>query len=276
MRGVGYPEEPSFLVGRNVLNRVFDEVFTQPLIEIGFVAAGSGNIYLDGHRYAIGTGDGYFLDMSHPHRHDPDGAMENCYVHIKYETIEALAPRDEVAKFIQPFLLLQSGAVPPVMPKPTAFVNFVSQACELYHSDDPYGYVLAWTRIVEAFVEIGRHCASITGGVVGSGIDKRRDTIAMAIQFIGANYSKAITLQQIAEHCRLSASRFSAVFSSAMHCSPIAYRNRLRINRAMEMLTTTALDVQEVAFECGFHSLAQFRTLFRRATGQTPSDFRTQ
>jgi AraC-like DNA-binding protein len=275
-RGAGYPEEPSFLVGTNELVRRFEQVFTQPLIEIGFVLAGRGTIYLDGYTHAVEAGDGYFLDMSHPHRHDPTGAMRNLYVHIKYETLEALAPRDEYARFIQPFLLLQSGVVPPVMMKAERFGAILLEARERYASDDPYGYVLAWSKIIEAFVEIGRFCSSVTGGIVGSGIDKRRNTVAMALQYIGANFAKPITLEQVAAHCRLSQSRFSSVFSAAMHCSPIAFRNRLRINRALEMLSATAMDVQEIAFECGFHSLAQFRTLFRRHTGHTPTEHRKQ
>ncbi|MBD3240691.1 MAG: helix-turn-helix domain-containing protein [Chitinivibrionales bacterium] len=276
VRGRGYPDEPMFKLNRGELTRRFTQVFTQPLIEIGFVEAGAGQLYFNGQSHDLRAGDGYFLDMSTPHRHDPDGFMRNCYAHVKYEAMEALAPRDEYVRFIQPFLLLQSGATAPVMRAPGRFRELVLEAHERYHSGDPYAYALAWTKVVEAFVEIGRYCMQTIGAAQDGGIVRGRDTIARALEFIGENYSKPFALADVARYCRLSPSRLSAVFASVMHVSPIAYRNHLRINRAVGMLMSTARTVEEIAFECGFHSLAQFRTLIRRHTGRSPRSLRQQ
>lgn len=276
VRGKGYPDEPMFVVERGELTRLYTEVFTQPLIEIGFVEDGAGRLYFNGQFYDLNAGDGYFLDMSNPHRHDPHGCLRNCYVHVKYETMEALAPRDEYVRFIQPFLLLQAGVVGPVIRPATQFGTAVREAYERYHSGDPYAYVLAWTKVIEAFVEISRYCARTTGARQDAGLVKGRDIVARALELIGRNYNKPITLADISRHCRLSPSRLSAVFSSFMHLSPIAYRNRIRIDRAINMLMSTSRNVEEIAFECGFHSLAQFRTLVRRRTGRSPSALRRQ
>lgn len=150
VRGKGYPDEPMFVVERWELTKLYTEVFTQPLIEIGFVEEGAGRLYFNGQFYDLNAGDGYFLDMSNPHRHDPEGYLRNCYVHVKYETMEALAPRDEYVRFIQPFLLLQAGVVGPVIRPATQFGTAVRDAYERYHRDDPYAYALAWIKVIEA------------------------------------------------------------------------------------------------------------------------------
>jgi AraC-like DNA-binding protein len=276
VKGIGYPAERSFLVGRNTLTTRFHAVYTHPLIEIGLVVRGSGALYLNGRSHPMRAGDGYFLDMSHPHRHDPDRSLSDIYVHIKYETLEALAPRDEFTRFLRPLLLVQAGRVSPVIRRPARFGRLLRDAWQLYSSVDPYGYVLAWARVVEAFVEIGRHCERVAGRDGPASGLRGQEAVAHALHFIGANVTRPVTLTQIASHCALSPSRLSAVFSSVMHTSPIAYRNRLRIERAVEMLTSSSRTVQQIAYECGFQSLAQFRVLLKRQTGMVAHEVRSQ
>ncbi len=274
--GRGYPEERSFTVARGVLTHRFPDVYTQPLIEIGVVVRGRGSLYLNGTSYPLRVGDAYFLDMCHPHRHDPDGRLENLYVHVQYEAANALAPRDEFARFIRPFLLLQEGLAEPVFPRASAFRRLLEDAWRLYTGGDRYGYVLSWTRVIEAFVEIGRHCDATSPGSEDPAVMRNREVVARALHYIQVNAVHPLTLAQIASYCSLSPSRFSAVFSAVMHVSPIAYRNRVRVERAVALLLSTGKTVEEIAFECGFHSQAQFRTLLRRHTGRTARSLRAQ
>jgi len=53
------------------------------------------------------------------------------------------------------------------------------------------------------------------------------------------------------------------------------YINGFRIRHAQETLRKTDLSITEVMFEAGFVSKSSFNTEFRRVTGQTPSQFRT-
>ncbi|MFW2545342.1 helix-turn-helix domain-containing protein [Primorskyibacter sp. 2E107] len=54
------------------------------------------------------------------------------------------------------------------------------------------------------------------------------------------------------------------------------YINGFRILHAQSALRTTELSVTEVMFEAGFVSKSSFNTEFRRVTGKTPSQFRTE
>jgi AraC-like DNA-binding protein len=54
------------------------------------------------------------------------------------------------------------------------------------------------------------------------------------------------------------------------------YLRRLRLKKAQEMLMEGNLTVERVAQECGFSSASSFIAFFQKATGRSPSQYRTQ
>ena len=48
----------------------------------------------------------------------------------------------------------------------------------------------------------------------------------------------------------------------------------VRIARAKKLLANPQARITEVAYEAGFASLTHFNRMFRRITGQSPTDFR--
>ncbi|MBD2867352.1 AraC family transcriptional regulator [Paenibacillus arenilitoris] len=75
---------------------------------------------------------------------------------------------------------------------------------------------------------------------------------------------------------RLNMSRgyFFEMFKKATGASPVQYRNRFLIGRAMEDLLHTRLSVTDIAAKYHFRSVHYFSRLFHKETGQSPSDFR--
>jgi len=59
------------------------------------------------------------------------------------------------------------------------------------------------------------------------------NNIKNAIDYIEQNYEKEFSVEQLAQMCHLSKSRFYTLFRITMGCSPIAYRNNVRIRKAV-------------------------------------------
>jgi len=78
----------------------------------------------------------------------------------------------------------------------------------------------------------------------------------------------------LADQLGLSERQTSRLFRAEMGESFRAYSTRLRVGRAMKLLATTPQPVTEVALSCGWNSLSQFHTAFRRQTGTTPAAYR--
>lgn len=51
---------------------------------------------------------------------------------------------------------------------------------------------------------------------------------------------------------------------------------RLRMIRALELVSGTRMQILQIANECGFKSLSAFNRAFRRFTGLTPTAFRSE
>ena len=81
-------------------------------------------------------------------------------------------------------------------------------------------------------------------------------------------------LEQYAAGCCLSMSRFAHLFTQCVGTPPGAYRNRLRIERAKELLLFTDLPVGEVGALVGFEDGSYFTRLFTAAVGQAPTRYR--
>ncbi len=98
--------------------------------------------------------------------------------------------------------------------------------------------------------------------------------IERAMNFMDKNFTQDITLEQIAEESSLSRSYFCTVFRKLNGLTPWEYINIRRINRAMELLRTTDMNVLDVALGCGYNNTTNFNRIFRGVTGQTPKQYR--
>jgi two-component system response regulator YesN len=85
-----------------------------------------------------------------------------------------------------------------------------------------------------------------------------------------------LSLSKVAAHVNLSPSHFSAVFSRETGQTFKEYLTRLRIERAKELLRTTNLKSFEVAYQSGYNDPHYFSYIFRKNTGLSPQQFRSQ
>jgi AraC-like DNA-binding protein len=83
-----------------------------------------------------------------------------------------------------------------------------------------------------------------------------------------------LTLTRLAKRLSVPARDVSAATNRATGENFSRYVNGYRIRHAQRALQETNLPVTEVMYESGFISKSSFNTEFRRATGQTPSQFR--
>jgi len=99
------------------------------------------------------------------------------------------------------------------------------------------------------------------------------ERIKDAVEYIEQNSEKEFTVNYLAKICHLSESRFYTLFCRALGCSPIAYRNIVRIQKALTMLGGQ-YTIEEIASEVGFSSAIHFRQIFKKIMGRLPSEYR--
>ncbi|MDR2398112.1 MAG: helix-turn-helix domain-containing protein [Spirochaetaceae bacterium] len=97
-----------------------------------------------------------------------------------------------------------------------------------------------------------------------------------AQQFIWENYTRKLSLREVAEVAGLSSSYFSTIFKEETGETLSSYVNRLRVEKAATLLTETEASLSEVAGRCGFEDQSWFSKIFKSYTGLSPRTYREQ
>lgn len=95
-----------------------------------------------------------------------------------------------------------------------------------------------------------------------------------AREYIELNYSTNITVKDVASKLNISSSHLYRIFSKKFGSSPAKYINKLRMERASFLLKSTNLTVAEISNSTGFENQLYFSSVFKKAKGISPSEYR--
>ena len=99
--------------------------------------------------------------------------------------------------------------------------------------------------------------------------------LSPAIDYIRTHLSEDTPAPYLARLCNMSEPNLYLLFRKQMKETPVEYKNRLRIERAMQLLQSRKdMPIEQIADAGGFESAAYFRRRFKDYTGQSPRDFR--
>ena len=110
--------------------------------------------------------------------------------------------------------------------------------------------------------------------------DRRRSRLLEEFQelldYIDKHYAEDLTLDHASSMLHFSPSHFSKTFKKLMGMNYVTYVNMVRIEQAIQMLTTNQYRMIDIALECGFSNIRSFNRVFKEITGYTPTDFSAQ
>lgn len=101
------------------------------------------------------------------------------------------------------------------------------------------------------------------------------DEVIVRVQHqLQREFSQPLKVRDLAKQVHLTERTFLRRFVSATGLKPTHYIQRLRIQKACELIETSALAFERVAENIGYEDLSAFRKTFIRITGQTPREFK--
>jgi len=99
---------------------------------------------------------------------------------------------------------------------------------------------------------------------------------AKAIAWIGANYTKPLRVEVLAEIAGMGVSTLHHHFRALTAMSPLQYQKQIRLQAARGRMLVDGLDAASAAFEVGYESPSQFNREYSRFFDQPPMrDIRT-
>lgn len=102
-------------------------------------------------------------------------------------------------------------------------------------------------------------------------LDKRIEAVR---NYLDQNYSQQTSQARLAAIASLSVRQLNEIFRRDLGMTPQQYLVEKRMQRAWQLLTQGRLQVQQIAEQVGYASLAAFSDRFRRHFGHSPRHFR--
>lgn len=99
-------------------------------------------------------------------------------------------------------------------------------------------------------------------------------TIGEIVNFIENNYSRQLTLPEIAAQFGISESSLTKKIKIFTNMTFKEYLTKTRIEEAKSLLISSEKSITEIAYECGYNNSNFFGDVFKKAVGMSPSSYR--
>ena len=194
------------------------------------------------------TGDVVFVPARHPYTLDC-GEEEVLVIHF---TTDAPMP-DRIKKFT-----------------PDGSRFYERYFTELYH---------AWTRKQLGFEHECRYLfhkilLQLERDASNTKMKSGNAAVLRSVEYIHDHFTDpALTVAHLAADCNMSETYYRKLFIKYCKVTPLQYINTLKLQRAVELLSSKYYTVSEVATQCGFANPYYFSTFIKRETGHSPNTF---
>jgi len=219
-----------------------------------YVKKGRMEVHYKSHKFIANEGSFIFLDCYHSHLYKALEETQFDWIHFNgnssREYFEYLFQKHGCV-----FSLENYGDIP----------DFMNRILSMMETDkvDEHATSILIHRILYELAKISNHANH-----------SLEETIKNAVTFIEEHYSKDITLNDIADHVKISPYHFSRIFKKQTSYTPHQYLINYRINNAKKLLYSSSYSINEIANLCGFNSVSHFVTTFRNHTNFSPKKYR--
>lgn len=100
--------------------------------------------------------------------------------------------------------------------------------------------------------------------------------IKTSIEMLHKDYAQDWTLEELARKVGLSRAGFAQKFKSSLGVTPFQYLTALRVQKSMELLSSSDSKLEQIAESVGYKDAFTFSKVFKKITGISPRDFRSQ
>ena len=98
--------------------------------------------------------------------------------------------------------------------------------------------------------------------------------VESAVSYMEHHFGEELALSALSERLGVSQSHLSREFLRETGEQPIRFLTKLRLEKAIELLNTTDMNLQEISGACGFAESNYFSKVFRKYMKASPGKFR--
>ncbi len=239
---------------------------------INYTMSGSGKMTYGGREYALLPGCLTFINCADEHKFEQtSGEWEFVFLHVTgpgmaylydefiyatgnvYENYDGKVILDRLSKIHS----MLSGYEKTVLPEPFTYeINSVDKTAACDIAENVYCILTDMLRKTNSLPSDLPH------------------NLKVAIDYIHENFTKKITLEQVARSVYLSKYHFERMFVKYTGKTFYEYVTQLRFERARLLLESTQKSLPDIAAEIGYADIQPLVKLFKTNCGVTPAEYR--
>jgi len=105
---------------------------------------------------------------------------------------------------------------------------------------------------------------------------KGEDRTQKVIDYISVNYTKNITLEDLAEVAYMTTNSFCRFFKDRTGKTAFQFLREFRINKACQMLINGEKSIAEICYDTGFNSFSSFNRIFKKLKNISASEYKAR
>lgn len=249
-------------------------------IEIIYALSGEFQILLNNKNHYFNEGDMVLINSNEIHYIVALSEGNNRYIVIKFEPEMLYTTAQSVfeMKYVMPFILNESTHQKIFAKEEiekTVIPGLIAGISKEF-ADQNYGYELAIrANIYNLFLFILRRWNEQN---VDLNIDEEINKdmvkrIKPVFDYIEENYQEDITALQMSQRCNLSYSYFSRLFTKIMKRNFREYLNYVRVTKSERLLTSSDLNITEIAVQVGFSTSSYYIQQFKLYKDISPKQY---
>lgn len=239
--------------------------------EICLITSGTVNWWVGNHMHAVRAGQLFITKPDEWHGGE-EQTLEPCTLHWLVIQLDAAAPlpglgKAQMQRLITGFENLTLRCFDASQNTRRHFESLTSE----FEQPDEHSPAHAKATLHALLIQTLRdHQAALSRGTRA----QPSKPIRTAINHWATHIDDNSTMEDLAHRVGLGVSRFHELFQQEMGFSPAAYRMRLRVHVARDILKQTERNVTDIAAVLGFSSSQHFATAFKQLVGVSPTEYR--
>ncbi|QQO08540.1 AraC family transcriptional regulator [Breznakiella homolactica] len=226
-----------------------------------FVISGRGTYSLNGKRFCVKAGESFLIypNMQINYWADRNDPWEYCWV--GFDGADAR-------------ILMDTAGFSPERPvvRPSSPEKIHRRIMDIYKCRGQEVYkLISMTARLYTLLACLIEDAARNGPILSSHIGLTH--VQQACDYIANNYSRHITVEDIASHANVSRSQLYRVFIKHISVSPLQYLREFRLREACTIMQQQPESIKNIAYAVGFENPLYFSTLFKGMTGETPTEY---
>ncbi len=247
-------------------------------IEVIIVKEGKYAVNIDLKQYEVEAGSIMIFrpGVLHNFKQIEDCNMTSFTMLFHPRLLESYVPDSCSVNYITPFLKGKYRYNPIIKPGDRGYdkvKDVIERMMITYDEKREFYEFLIKSEIFELFYYLYSYVFKLDDSVYASKVDVSQN-IKLIIEFIHENFSKPITVVELADILKFSEAHFMRYFKKHVGVTCIEYINDYRINRAANLLAGTGKSVSDISEQVGIYNVSYFNRLFKKAYGISPVEYR--